>query len=134
MATKFTLIAATTVLIVLAYFQIQAIGWLFSSTANNRLIAAPISGKAPLLVSFRSIDLGFVYAQSGVYLDFGDGRRSLLCGKCSTATCSVGANLCPYQITASHVYSAPSVYFARLLSYYSSTTPTELGEATIIVR
>lgn len=89
--------------------------------STERLSASPQSGAAPLEVSFSVIGDGASHF-GGVWLDFGDGEKILVCRPGSACRAA----------SANHAYTQAGSYCARLVGE-GEGAPILLGSLTITV-
>lgn len=92
------------------------------SQPENRLIASPLSGPAPLSVTFTGKDLGFMTSHNGIYLHFGDGIFTAFCRR----------GMC-IPTRSTHIYKRPGTYQAALINYGRDANSV-LGTVVITVQ
>lgn len=90
-------------------------------TPDSGLSSATRSGPAPLEVTFSVHGGGTIYF-GGVWLDFGDGERAMVCRPGSGCR----------KATATHTYSQTGTYCARLTGE-GEGEPLLMGSVTITV-
>lgn len=104
-----------------------------TSPARSWLSATPISGAAPLNVTFTGASRENYFG--GVFIDYGDGSTDSFCGNSSTRLCN------GQSLSRSHTYNSPGTYTAKLIGRgegpgsnrtLESKTITVTGSATTI--